>query len=180
MYYALGAFVKPSFGTAGSEARATGKRFSVKYSLILLSAFLVVGCGGITEEQLATPYQLAADKNDAAIASAETDYESAMAMAATEIEQLQALADLYSAYAGSDRIFADEIAAIQWTPELVSASEQLITCIDDSYLLQLEVVMSEDLQEALGLADSADDKSTTCTVLAQELGKSLGLQVSPN
>jgi hypothetical protein len=152
----------------------------VKYSLILLSAFLVVACGGITKGQLATSFQLAADKSDAATTSAETDYESAMAMATTETEKLQALADLYSAYAGSDRIFADEIAEIQWAPEFVSASEQLITCIDDSYLLQLEVVMSEELQEALGLADSADEKSTTCTALAQELGKSLGLQVSPN
>jgi len=148
----------------------------VKYALILLCA-LVVGCGGDAKEQQATAYNLATDRYDAAISAADAVYVSAMAIATTEIEQLEALAELYSTWAGSERNFVDELVAIEWTEEFAQSSANLVACIDDAYLLELEVVMSEEYQEALQLADVADEKSSSCNLLAQELGKALGLQV---
>jgi hypothetical protein len=100
-----------------------------------------------------------------------------MTIATTEIEQLEALAELYSTWAGSERNFVDELVAIEWTEEFAQSSANLVACIDDAYLLELEVVMSEEYQEALQLADVADEKSSSCNLLAQELGKALGLQV---
>jgi hypothetical protein len=151
----------------------------VKYALILLCAMLV-GCGGDTKAQQATAYELATDNYDAAISAADEVYVNTMAIASTETEQLEALVDLYSTWAGSERIFVDELAAIEWTAEFSESSANLIACIDDAYLLELEVVMSEDYSEALQLADEADKKNVSCNLLAQELGKSLGLQLGTN
>ena len=60
----------------------------MKYSLILLSALLVVACGGLTKEQQATAYGAAAEKWNPATAEAEAIYEAASEAAMTDDESL--------------------------------------------------------------------------------------------
>ena len=179
MYYALGAFVKPSFGPAGSEARATGKRCSVKYSLILLSALLVAACGGLSKEQQASAYLAAAEKYNPAADEYYADYETAFADAATDDDRLVAVTELYSNYAGIDRIFADDLAEIEWSSDYASTAERLIDCVNEVYLLEIEVLVATGLQEAYDLADAADQKNESCDVIVDELRFALGLDPAP-
>ena len=180
MYYALGAFVKPSFGTAGSEARATGKRCSVKYSLILLSALLVAACGGLSKEQQASAYLAAAEKYNAAIVEPEATYESAIDAATTDDEGYMALLDLYSSYAGISRIFADDLAEVVWTSEFEPTATRLIDCTNETYLLEIEVLAAADLEETIELSDAADAQDESCDPIVDELRAALGLEPSPN
>jgi hypothetical protein len=179
MYYALGAFVKPSFGTAGSEARATGERFSVKYSLILLSALLVVACGGLTKEQQAMTYSAIADKYNTAIDQAEAVYEAAIDVATTDDDGLLAITELYSTYAGIDRIFADELAESAWSSEFEVQVGNLIDCTNEVYLLEIDVALATELQEAIDLSDVADEKMGACGLIVDGLRSSLGLPPAP-
>ncbi len=176
MYYALGTFVRPSFGTAGSEVKATGKRCSVKYSLILLSALLVAACGGLSKEQQASAYSAAAEKWNPATDEAFTTYESANDAATTDDERLIAVTELYSSYAGIDRIFADELAEVQWTSDFKELAEKLIDCTNETYLLEIEVLSAADLQEALDLGYAADEKAESCDIIGKELEAALGLE----
>jgi hypothetical protein len=176
MYYALGAFVKPSFGTAGSEVRATGKRCSVKYSLILLSALLVAACGGLTKEQQGAAYNDAALKSDTVNEEAYAVYESAFDAATTESENLQVLQDLLSAYAGADRQLVEDLEGIAWTSEYVDTSGRLISCINEVYLLEIEALAATEFAEADALADTALEKSSSCDSIGDELRSLLGLE----
>ena len=178
MYYALGAFVKPSFGTAGSEARATGKRCPVKYSLILLSALLVAACGGLSKEQQAAAYNTAAEKYDAAIVEPEATYESAIDAATTDDDGLSALMELYSSYAGISRIFADDLAEVVWTSDVKPVVTRLIDCTNDTYLLEIEVLTASNLEEAIDLSDAADAKQKSCDAIVDEVLAALGLERS--
>jgi hypothetical protein len=176
MYHWIDAFDKPAFGTAGSEARTNEERCSVKYSLILLSAFLVVACGGLTKEQQATAYGAAAEKWNPATAEAEAIYEAASEAAMTDDESLIAITELYSSYAGIDRIFADDLAEVEWTSEFKNTAEKLINCTNEAYLLEIAVLSAADLQEAIDLSDAADEKVESCDIISRELEAALGME----
>jgi len=180
MYYALGAFVKPSFGTAGSEARATGKRCSVKYALILLSALLVSACGGLTKEQQLDAYNEVVNEFNSAVDQAFKTYESAADAATSEDEGMQALSELYSTYAGAEFSFANALEEIAWTSDLKGPSGELIACSREVYLLQLEVIAATNLDEGNNLADAADAKSKTCDAKVATLIDALDAELVPN
>jgi membrane protein required for beta-lactamase induction len=147
----------------------------VKYALILLSALLVVGCGGLTKEQQATAYNDAALKYDAVAEEAFATYETAFDAATTDSEDLIVLQDLFSAYAGADRKLADNLEAIEWTSEYVGTLRRMINCINEVYLLEIEVVAATSFQEANDLADVALEKSSSCDAIGDEIRNLLGL-----
>ena len=89
-------FLKPAFGTAGSEARATGEGSSVKYSLILLSALLVVACGGLTKVQQGDAYLRAAGKVNAVWKNAGAERQLSVDNSYTESTDLEAITNYYS------------------------------------------------------------------------------------
>ena len=167
---------KSAFGTAGSEDRTNGKRCFVKYSLILLSALLVVACGGLTKDQQAAAYGAAAEKWNPATDEAFTTYESASEAATTDDERLVAVTELYSSYAGIDRIFADDLAEVQWTSDFKELAEKLIDCTNETYLLEIEVLSAVNLQEAIDLGDAADEKAESCDIIGKELEDALGME----
>ena len=151
----------------------------MKYALIVLCA-LLVGCGGLTKEQQATAYNTAAKKFDAAVVEVEATYESAIDAATTDDEGLLALMELYSSYAGISRIFADDLAEVVWTSEFEAKATSLIDCTNETYLLEIEVLTANDLQEAIDLADAADAKDKACEPILKELLAALGLKPTPN
>ena len=151
----------------------------MKYSLILLSALLVVACGGPTKEQQASAYLAAAEKYNPAADEFYADYEAAFDSAATDDDRLFAVTELYSNYAGIDRIFADDLAEIQWSSDYAGTAEQLMDCVNEVYLLEIEVLMATDLQAAYDLAEVADQKDESCDVIANELRAALGLDPVP-
>ena len=175
MYHALGAFVKPSFGTAGSEARATGKRCPVKYALILLSALLVSACGGLTKEQQGTAYNNAAVKYDAAAEEAYAAYKAAYEIVTTDDEGLEAITDLYSSYGGAVFVYIEDLEAIAWTSEFNGNAQSMISCMRETYLLQLEVLSAVDIQEAIDLSEVADEKHESCRSINDSFRTMLGL-----
>jgi len=152
----------------------------VKYSLILLSALLVVACGGLTKEQQGAAYSTAAEKYNAAIVEPEATHESAIDAATTDDEGYLALLELYSAYAGISRIFADDLAEVVWTSEYEPTATRLIDCTNDTYLAEIEVLAANDLEEAIDLSDAADAKDESCDPIVDELRAALGLEPSTN
>ena len=148
----------------------------MKYSLILLSAFLVVGCGGLTKYQQAAAYGAAAEKWNPATDEAFAIYESASEAATTDDEELIAVTELYSSYAGIDRIFADDLAEIEWTSEFKEMAQKLIDCTNETYLLEIAVLGAADLQEAYDLSDAADEKVESCDIIGKELEAALGVE----
>ena len=175
MYHWIDAFDKPAFGTAGSEARTIRKRCFVKYSLILLSAFLVVGCGFFTKEQLGNAYNNAGLKYDAAGNEAYADYETAYDIATTDAEGLQALTDLYSSYAGATFVYIEDVEAIAWTSEFNDKAQSMIACMRELYLLQMDVLAAADSQEAFDIAGLADAKEDSCVSINDSFRTMLGL-----
>jgi hypothetical protein len=147
----------------------------VKYSLILLSALLVVGCGLFTKEQQGNAYNNAGLKYDAATEEAFTAYKAAYEIATTDDEGLQALRDLYSSYGGSVFVYIEDLEAIAWTSEFNDNAQSMIACMREVYLLQLEVLAAVDNQEALDLADVADEKHESCRSINDSLRTMLGL-----
>ena len=134
----------------------------MKYSLILLCAFLVVACGGLTKAQMGAAYNDAALRYDAVSEEAFAIYETAWDASTTDDEGLEALTDLYSTYSGATFTYVKEIEAIKWTPEFIETSQSMITCMRDVYLLQLEVLAATDAQGAIDLSDTADAKADVC------------------
>ena len=175
MYHWIDAFDKPAFGTAGSEDRTNGKRCFVKYSLILLSALLVVGCGGLTKDQQANAYNNAGLKYDAAGNEAYADYETAYDIATTDAEGLQALTDLYSSYAGATFVYIEDVEAIAWTSEFNDKAQSMIACMRELYLLQMDVLAAADSQEAFDIAGLADAKEDSCVSINDSFRTMLGL-----
>ena len=180
MYHWIDAFDKPAFGTAGSEARTIRKRCFVKYSLILLSALLVVACGGLTKEQQLDAYNEVVGEFNSSVKRAETVYETAIDSATTDEEGTQALSVLYSDYAAAEFLFANKLEAIAWTSDVQGPSSDLITCSREVYLLQLEVISVTNFEEANELADAADAKSATCDAKVAALIDALDAELVPN
>ena len=149
----------------------------MKYSLILLSAFLVVACGGLTKAQMGAAYNEAAGKWNPSVDEAEAAYDAALDVATTEDQGLQALKNLYSVYAETELAFIADLRAIAWTPEFVDGSEKLITCINDTYLLELKVQDATELQEAIDSAEAALKKDKSCDAITEDLANSLGLEL---
>lgn len=147
----------------------------MKYALVVLCA-LLVGCGGLTKEQQATAYNAAANKYDSAVDAANADYDAALDVATTDDEKLLAITDMYSTYAGIDRIFADALAEISWTSDFSVTAERLADCVNETYLLEIEVLAATELQEAIDLAKTADDNDASCDLIADELKAALGLE----
>jgi hypothetical protein len=175
MYHLIHAFDKPAFGTAGSEARTIRKRCFVKYSLILLSALLVVACGGLTKAQQGNAYNDAAIAYDEAREEAFTTYETAWDASTTDDEGLVALTVLYARYADATSTYRETIEAIKWTPEFIETAQSMITCMREVTLLQLEVLTATDTQGALDLSDTADAKSNVCGSINESFRTVLGL-----
>ena len=149
----------------------------MKYSLILLSALLVVACGGLTKEQMGAAYNEASNKWNSSVDEAEAAYNAALDVATTEDQGLQALKNLYSVYAETELAFITDLRAIAWTPEFVDGSEKLITCINDTYLLELKVQDATELQEAIDSAEAALEKDKSCDAITEDLANSLGLEL---
>lgn len=147
----------------------------MKYSLILLSALLVVACGGLSKEQQATAYNDAALKYDAAGEAAYADYETAYDIATTDGEGLQALTDLYSSYSGATFMYVEDLEKIAWTPEFSDDAQSMITCMQELYLLQIDVLSASDNQEALDISDVADAKEESCLSINETFRSILGL-----
>ena len=147
----------------------------MKYSLILLSAFLVVGCSFFTKEQQANAYNNAGLKYDAAGNEAYADYETAYDIATTDGEGLQALTDLYSSYAGRTFVYIEDVEAIAWTSEFNDKAQSMISCMRETYLLQLEVLSAVDIQEAIDLSEVADENHESCRSINDSFRTMLGL-----
>ena len=107
----------------------------MKYSLILLSALLVVACGGLTKEQQLDAYNEVVGEFNSSVKRAETVYETAIDSATTDEEGTQALSVLYSDYAAAEFLFANKLEAIAWTSDVQGPSSDLITCSREVYLL---------------------------------------------
>lgn len=148
----------------------------MKYSLILLSAILVVACGGLTKEQQGTAYNDAALKSDAAYEEAYATYGYGFDAATTESEVLQVLHDLFSAYAGASRQLIEDLEGIAWTSDYVDTSARLISCRNEVYLLESEVLAATEFAEADALADAALEKNSSCDSIGEELRNLLGLE----
>ena len=147
----------------------------MKYSLILLSAFLVVGCSFFTKEQQANAYNNAGLKYDAAGNEAYADYETAYDIATTDGEGLQALTDLYSSYGGAVFVYIEDLEAIAWTSEFNGNAQSMISCMRETYLLQLEVLSAVDIQEAIDLSEVADENHESCRSINDSFRTMLGL-----
>ena len=147
----------------------------MKYSLILLSAFLVVACGGLSKEQQGTAYNDAAIKYDLAREEAYATYETAWDASTTDDEGLTALTVLYGRYADATSTYRKTIEAIKWTPEFIETAQSMITCVREDTLLQLDVLTATDTQEALDLSETADAKSNVCASINDSFRTVLGL-----
>ena len=151
----------------------------MKYSLILFSALLVAACGGLSKEQQASAYSAAAEKYNPVADEIYAEYEAAVAAATTDDDRLLAITEMYSSYAGIDRIFADDLAEVQWSSDFANTAERLIDCVNEVYILEIDVLMATNLQEANDLADAADQKDESCDVIVDELRSGLGLGPAP-
>ena len=147
----------------------------MKYSLILLSAFLVVGCSFFTKEQQANAYNNAAVKYDAAAEEAYATYKAAYEIATTDDEGLQAITDLYSSYGGAVFVYIEDLEAIAWTSEFNDKAQSMISCMRETYLLQLEVLSAVDIQEAIDLSEVADENHESCRSINDSFRTMLGL-----
>jgi hypothetical protein len=77
----------------------------------------------------------------------------------------------------SEQTFIADLRAIAWTPEFVDGSEKLITCINDTYLLELKVQDATELQEGIDYAEAALEKDKSCDAITEDLANSLGLEL---
>lgn len=180
MYDSINAFYKPAFGTAGSESRTNRERCSVKYSFILLSALLVVACGGLTKEQQGDAYLGAAGRVNAAWDNAEVEYRSAIENSYTESTDLEAITNFYSAGSAADLDFIKDLQAIKWSDVYSDTASRLISCINELYIIERDVMILTDLQAAINQANKADEKNQNCRGIANELRISLGLDPVPD
>jgi len=139
MHDSINAFGNPAFGTAGSEARTNRERCSVKYSFILLSALLVVACGGLTKEQQGDAYLGAAGRVNAAWDNAEVEYRSAIENSYTESTDLEAMTNFYSTVSAADLDFIKDPQAVKWSDVYSDTAGRLISCMNELYVIERNV-----------------------------------------
>ena len=155
-------FLKPAFGTAGSEARATGEGSSVKYSLILLSALLVVACGGLTKVQQGDAYLRAAGKVNAVWKNAGAERQLSVDNSYTESTDLESITNYYSTGSAADLAFIKDLQVIEWSDDYSDTASRLISCMNELYVIERDAILATDLQTAIDQEKKADEKKQNC------------------
>jgi len=140
----------------------------------------VVACGGLTKEQQGDAYLGAAGKVNAAWDSAWAERQLAVENSYTESTDLEAITNYYSAGSVADLAFIKDLQAIEWSDSYSNTASRLISCMNELYVIERDVILRTNMQAAIDQANKADEKNQNCRGIANELRISLGLDPVPD
>ena len=141
------------------------------WGLLILVSVFIAGCGGLTKQEQADAYLVAANQFNAGLADLNASSEPDL--------ELFYLHD----YAGrmSELVleFVTDIKAIEWTNDYSETAKRLAACDSTQYELLREVTRSTNVDAARIAWDEAEAQWLDCHDIANEMRTLLGLAPAP-